>query len=216
MDKPLALSSHLQFPSLDPEWAIDSLTQLEQTIAATMGVNLGSEVVKVTQITALSPVAVGGTQLAGGNALSGKAGRRRGLFAVAGGARSLASRGARVDFLVGVENPDRLVMMRGNLNRLVEGDPTLQQVFSSNLDKKLVLAGLPPVNLPPTGLVFGTVVEKTTTPSPAQQQAAANTVAPLTTSSQQSSGGAGVLVPAQQSTDNDASKPFFLGHTGSG
>jgi hypothetical protein len=46
-------------------------------------------------------------------------------------------------------------MMKGNMNRLAEGDPTLAQVFSSNLDKKLVLAGRAPLNLPSTSLEFG-------------------------------------------------------------
>lgn len=71
-----------------------------------------------------------------------------------------------MDFVLGVEDQDRFIMMRGNLNRLEEGDPTLQQVFSSNLDKTLVLNGRAPVNLPASDMKFVGVRARATTVAP--------------------------------------------------
>jgi hypothetical protein len=241
IDKPYVMSSNLQFSSIDPEWAIDASAVVEQTIAATLGMDLSKEIVKVTKISALNVFATGGTQLAGSNALTtgklastGSSSARtllRNLSPLLGSRedgskkpplllssssknkkkskrRQLgsSSRGVRIDFVVGIENKDRMTMMSGNMERLAEGDPTMQQVFSSTLDKKLVVTGFAPINLPANDIAFGPVRFQATTPPPSTSP---NSEDELPSSSTGATSAGSNSQQTSQSGEETAEKSFF-------
>jgi hypothetical protein len=139
--KPVEVSSELTLASVSAAWALENRAALAATLRGTLSLLPSEDLVitSISQARQLQP-----------------------------NQRSLqSSQGVKVEFTVGLSDPQRVQVSQQTLTNLASGSsPQLLSVFSQKLDAQLELRGKPKLQLSPASFVFAQPVTKQKQVSP--------------------------------------------------
>jgi hypothetical protein len=140
-NKPIEIASQLSLAGIDGTWAVENRGALEATLRSTLKLTAAEELI----ITSISKM-------------------RRTLEATS---RNLQSTGVKIDFVLGVSNPQRASAQQSALTDLSSGKQTTLMQFVVQLDVELTQRGKTPVRLDASAIAF-TQPSVSTLPTPQQ------------------------------------------------